>query len=119
RTFDTYTTWGNTSALGSDIDIHTRWIYGPFIGRGDTLFGWGPHNGDIFEQTHQTMNAAAATADADERHAGYDQVQATVVDEAVEFVLYWPDNLGAWRDDVSGYVPPIDDVIDASEIAKG
>ncbi|MCY3832350.1 MAG: hypothetical protein OXG85_05000, partial [Chloroflexi bacterium] len=89
------------------------------IGRGDTLFGWGPHNGDIFEQTHQTMNAAAATADADERHAGYDQVQATVVDEAVEFVLYWPDNLGAWRDDISGYVPPIDDVIDASEIAKG
>ncbi|MCY4020513.1 MAG: ABC transporter substrate-binding protein [Chloroflexi bacterium] len=118
RTFDTYTTWGNTSALGSDIDIHTRWIYGPFIGRGDTLFGWGPHNGDIFEQTHQTMNAAAASADADERRAGYDQVQATVVDEAVEFVLYWPDNLGAWRDNITGYVPPIDDVIEASHIAK-
>ena len=119
RSFDTYTTWGNTSALGSDIDIHTRWIYGPFIGRGDTLFGWGPHNGEIFEQAHSLMNAAAASADADDRHAKYDQVQDIVVDEAVEFVLYWPDNLGAWRDDISGYVPPVDDVIDSSQIAKG
>ena len=118
RSFDTYTTWGNTSALGGDIDIHTRWIYGPFIGRGDTLFGWGPHNGDIFEQAHGLMNAAAASADADERHAKYDQVQDIVVDEAVEFVLYWPDNLGAWRDGVTGYTPPIDDVIDSSGIAK-
>ena len=64
------------------------------------------------------MNAAAASADADERHAKYDQVQDIVVDEAVEFVLYWPDNLGAWRDGVTGYTPPIDDVIDSSGIAK-
>ena len=118
RTFDTYTTWGNTSALGSDIDIHTRWIYGPFLGSGDTLFGWGPQNGEVFEEAHGLMNAAAATADADDRHTKYDQVQDIVVDEAVEFVLYWPDNLGAWRDNITGYVPPIDDVIDSSEIAK-
>ncbi len=118
RTFDTYTTWGNTSALGSDIDIHTRWIYGPFLGSGESLFGWGPNNGEAFEQAHSLMNAAAATSDADDRHAKYDQVQEIVVDEAVEFILYWPDNLGAWRDNISGYVPPVDDVIDSSEIAK-
>ncbi len=119
RTFDTYTTWGNTSALGGDIDIHTRWIYGPFLGSGDSLFGWGPQNGETFEQAHSLMNAGAASADAEDRHAKYDQVQDIVVDQAVEFVLYWPDNLGAWRDNVTGYVPPIDDVIDASEIAAG
>ena len=118
RTFDTYTTWGNTSALGSDIDIHTRWIYGPFLGSGESLFGWGPENSDNFEQAHSLMNAAAATADADERHAKYDQVQDIVSNDAVEFILYWPDNLGAWRDNISGYVPPVDDVIDASQIAK-
>ena len=65
------------------------------------------------------MNAAAASADPDERHAKYDQVQEIAVGDAVEFVLYWPDNLGAWRDDITGYTPPIDDVIDASQIAKG
>ncbi len=65
------------------------------------------------------MNAAAATADADERHVKYDQVQDIVSNDAVEFILYWPDNLGAWRDNISGYVPPVDDVIDASQIAKG
>jgi len=119
RTFDTYTTWGNTSALGSDIDIHTRWIYGPFLGSGESLFGWGPQNGEAFEQAHSLMNAGAASADADDRHAKYDQVQDIAVDEAVEFVLYWPDNLGAWRDNITGYVPPIDDVIDSSEIAAG
>ena len=118
RTFDTYTTWGNTSALGSDIDIHTRWIYGPFLGSGESLFGWGPNNGEAFEQAHSLMNAAAATSDADDRHAKYDQVQEIVTEEAVEFILYWPDNLGAWRDNISGYVPPVDDVIDSSEIAK-
>ena len=118
RTFDTYTTWGNTSALGSDIDIHTRWIYGPFLGSGESLFGWGPDNGEAFEQAHSLMNAAAASADADDRHAKYDQIQDIVTEEAVEFILYWPDNLGAWRDNISGYVPPVDDVIDASQIAK-
>ena len=119
RTFDTYTTWGNTSALGSDIDIHTRWIYGPFLGSGESLFGWGPNNGEAFEQAHGLMNAAAASSDADERHTKYDQVQDIVTEEAVEFILYWPDNLGAWRDDISGYVPPINDVIDSSEITRG
>ena len=118
RTFDTYTTWGNTSALGGDIDIHTRWIYGPFLGSGESLFGWGPENSDNFDQAHSLMNAGTASADADDRHAKYDQVQDIVVDEAVEFVLYWPDNLGAWRDNISGYVPPVDDVIDSSEITK-
>ena len=119
RTFDTYTTWGNTSALGSDIDIHTRWIYGPFLGSGESLFGWGPDNGPAFEEAHSLMNAGAASADADDRRAKYDQVQAIATEEAVEFILYWPDNLGAWRDNITGYVPPIDDVIDASEIAAG
>ncbi len=118
RSYDTYTTWGNTSALGSDIDIHTRWIYGPFLGSGESLFGWGPNNGEAFEQAHSLMNAAAASPDADDRHAKYNQVQDIAVDEAVEFVLYWPDNLGAWRDNISGYVPPVDDVIQSDEITK-
>ena len=118
RSFDTYTTWGNTSALGSDIDIHTRWIYGPFLGSGESLFGWGPENSDNFEQAHSLMNEAAATADAEERHTKYDQVQDIASNDAVEFILYWPDNLGAWKDNITGYVPPVDDVIDASQIAK-
>ncbi len=118
RTFDTYTTWGNTSAIGFDIDIHTRWIYGPFLGGGTSLFGWGPDNGDPFTSAHDLMNSAAASSDAAERHAKYDQVQEIVTEEAVEFILYWPDNLGAWRDNITGYVPPIDDVIQSDQIAK-
>lgn len=85
----------------------------------DTVLGGKglPGNGASIPPSMDNFNAGAASADADDRRAKYDQVQAIATEEAVEFILYWPDNLGAWRDNITGYAPPIDDVIDASEIA--
>jgi peptide/nickel transport system substrate-binding protein len=114
KSFDTYVAWGNTCALGLDMDVNARWAYGPFEPNTSFWYWSGPE----YDKLVKLLDDAAAESDDAKRRDMHYQIQQIVVDEVGDFIIAWADNLGAWKDDVAGYTPPANDIIEAEGIKR-
>jgi peptide/nickel transport system substrate-binding protein len=55
------------------------------------------------DEVDQLLDAARVETEQDARKELYDEAAKMIVDEASYIYLYNPDNINAWRDEVTGY----------------